>query len=89
MRWVIAVFAFTLAVLQIELWLGDDRLPQLRELGQAVAEQSAANEALAERNADLKAEIANLRQGEEAAEERARSELGLVLPSETFYQLAR
>ena len=89
MRWVILFLALTLAALQLELWLGDDRLPGLKRLRQEVAEQSEWNQALAERNADLTAEIRNLRQGDEAAEERARSELGLVLPTEDFFQFAR
>ncbi len=89
MRWVIALFAFTLAALQLELWLGDDRLPRQRELERDVAGQTALNRELVERNADLKAEIHDLKEGTEAAEERARSELGLVRPDESFYQLAR
>jgi cell division protein FtsB len=88
MRWIVAFFALALVAMQLELWFGDDRRPALAELRIAVAEQSAANEALAERNADLAAEIRNLRQGSEAAEERARSDLGLLQPDETFYQIA-
>jgi cell division protein FtsB len=89
MRWANLFLALTLAALQLELWLGDDRLPGLRQLRQEVAAQSEWNQELAERNADLEAEIRNLRQGDEAAEERARSELGLVLPTEDFFQFAR
>ena len=88
MRWTIALFAFALIVMQLELWFGDDRLPALRAYEQAVTEQTAVNQALVERNADLKAEIVNLRERSEAAEERARSELGLIKPNETFYQIA-
>ena len=88
MRWTIALFAFALIVMQLELWFGDDRLPALREYEIAVTEQTAVNQALAERNVDLKAEIINLRERSEAAEERARSELGLIKPNETFYQIA-
>ena len=81
MRWLIAVLALALVALQIELWFSDDRVPALRELKRTVAEQSAVNQALAEENAGLKAEIQSLKTGDEAAEERARSELGLVLPA--------
>jgi cell division protein FtsB len=89
MRWVVLFLALTLAGLQLELWFGEDRLPGLRHLEQDVAAQSEWNQELAERNADLKAEILDLKQGSDAAEERARSELGLVLPTEDFYQFAR
>jgi cell division protein FtsB len=88
MRWIIAVFALALAAMQLELWFGDDRLPERNALRADVALQSAENEALAERNADLAAEIRNLRQGSEAAEERARANLGLMRADETYYQIA-
>jgi cell division protein FtsB len=37
----------------------------------------------------LSAEVANLKVGLTALEERARSELGMVAASETFYQVVR
>jgi cell division protein FtsB len=88
MRWIVSLFALALVAMQLELWLGEDRLRTLRELSVEVDEQSAANQVLAERNADLEAEIRNLRQGGEAAEERARSDLGLLKADETFYQIS-
>ena len=88
MRWTIALFAFALIAMQAELWFGEDRRPGLRALQMEVAAQSATNQALVQRNAELKAEIVNLRESNEAAEERARSELGLVRPEETYFQIA-
>jgi cell division protein FtsB len=88
MRWIIAVFALALMAMQVEFWLGEDRLPGLQALDAAVALQSAENQVLAERNADLAAEIRSLRQGSEAAEERARADLGLLRADETYYQIA-
>ncbi|MGD8341195.1 MAG: septum formation initiator family protein [Gammaproteobacteria bacterium] len=87
MRWTIALFAFALIAMQIELWFSDDRRPGLRALELEVAAQSATNAELVRQNAELRAEIVNLRDGNEAAEERARSELGLVRPDETFFQI--
>lgn len=87
MRWVIAFLVFSLAAMQLELWLGDDRLAAVRRHEQNVAEQSAINQALIQENADLAAEIRGLREGGEATEERARSELGLVYPDESFFQI--
>lgn len=88
MRWVIAMLALVLAALQVDLWFGDDRKPGLEMLRESVDAQSAHNQLLVERNDDLAAEVRSLTGGTEAAEERARSELGLTLPEETFYQLA-
>jgi cell division protein FtsB len=87
MRWTIAFFAVALIAMQLEFWFGDDRRPGLKALRADVAEQSAINQALAERNADLEAEIINLRESREAAEEIARSELGLIHPEETYFQI--
>ena len=42
---------------------------------------------LHERNATLQAEVDDLRQGLQAIEERARSELGMVKEDEEFYQV--
>ena len=39
------------------------------------------------RNAQMAAEVADLKSGMTAIEERARSELGMVANSETFYQV--
>ena len=44
-------------------------------------------EDLHERNATLQAEVDDLRQGLQAIEERARSELGMVKDDEEFYQV--
>jgi cell division protein FtsB len=87
MRWTIALFAFALVAMQLQLWFGDERRPRLKALEREVAAQTATNQALAETNADLGAEITSLREGNEAAEERARSELGLIEPGETYYQI--
>lgn len=57
------------------------------DLREAVAEQRALNEELRRRNAALDAEVINLKQGLEAAEERARTDLGLIGEAETFYQV--
>ncbi len=54
---------------------------------QAVESQHAENTVLAERNAQLKAEVLDLKQGLAALEERARNDLGMVAVNETFYQV--
>jgi cell division protein FtsB len=45
------------------------------------------NAQLRERNQALDAEVVNLKQSSEAAEERARTDLGMIGPEETFYQV--
>jgi cell division protein FtsB len=52
-----------------------------------VQAQKTHNDALQARNGALEAEVADLKQGHEAIEERARYELGLVKQDEVFFQI--
>lgn len=52
-----------------------------------IAAQKVENEQLRQRNLALEAEVRDLKQGMEAIEERARSELGMIKKDETFYQV--
>jgi cell division protein FtsB len=74
-------------VLQYRIWLSPDGAREVLQLRDAVAAQTAENAQLVERNARLAAEVRNLKQGFEALEERARSELGLIAANETYYQV--
>jgi len=73
--------------LQAELWFSDDGFRKTMKLRTAVADQAALNDSLRERNAALDAEVINLKQGVDAAEERARTDLGMIGKHETFYQV--
>jgi len=73
--------------LQAELWLSDAGYRKTLKLRDAVVEQRALNETLRDRNAALDAEVINLKQGRDAAEERARTDLGMIGEQETFYQV--
>ena len=70
-----------------QLLLSDNGFSRTQELRQAVAQQRAENQALFERNRALEAEVVNLKNGRAAAEERARTDLGMIGKSETFYQV--
>jgi cell division protein FtsB len=56
-------------------------------LQQRVSEQQQENARLEQRNHQLEAEVQDLRQGYDAIEERARSELGMIREEEEFYQV--
>ena len=73
--------------LQAQLWFADDGYRKTLKLRAAVAEQRDLNEELKARNAALDAEVVNLKQGRDAAEERARTDLGMIGKTETFYQV--
>jgi len=87
LRWLMVVLGTVAVLLQAQLWLSDGGYRKTMKLRDAVAEQRDMNERLRERNAALDAEVVNLKQGLEAAEERARTDLGLIGRRETFYQV--
>ena len=73
--------------LQYKLWLGDQSIRVLTSLEAELALQLDHNRLLENRNAQVEIEILNLKNGLEAVEERARSELGMIKKNELFYQL--
>lgn len=83
----LAVLGTVALLLQAQLWLSSDGYGKTLRLREAVAEQRVLNDALRTRNAALDAEVINLKQGREAAEERARTDLGMIGEKETFYQV--
>ncbi len=87
MRALFVVLGVMLLVLQFQLWSPGGGLPQVWQLRETLAEQQAENQALAERNEALDADVRDLKDGLEAMEERARSELGMIRDDETFYQV--
>jgi cell division protein FtsB len=74
-------------LLQVRLWVGDGGIPEMLHLQQEVASANQERTELEERNRALHAEVADLKKGLDAIEERARSELGMVGKDETFYQI--
>jgi cell division protein FtsB len=87
MRWFALSLGIVVLLLQYRLWMSADGVRELGRLEQAVAEQRAENEQLASRNAQLAAEVRDLKKGFTALEERARSDLGMIAQNETFYQV--
>lgn len=76
-----------LILLQLKLWVGAGGWREVEELQATVATQAAENRRLQLRNDALAAEVADLKSGEAAIEERARAELGMIKPDETFYRI--
>lgn len=87
MRVLLAILLLILILLQLKMWFGEGGFSDVRRLEQRVEEQVQENEALAQRNRELQAEVEDLRQGLGAVEELARSELGLIKENEEFYQV--
>lgn len=87
MRSLLIILLLLLIALQLNMWFGEGGYSDVARLELRVEEQVRENEALAQRNRELQAEVEDLRQGLQAVEERARSELGMVKEQEEFYQV--
>jgi len=87
MRIFAAILCLALVLLQYRLWLSDQGLREVARLQAAIDAQTLANHEQSARNRRLFAEVSDLKVGLTALEERARSDLGMVGNSETFYQV--
>ena len=87
LRIVLVLLVALLAWLQYRLWFGAGGQHEVAALRQQVQRQSRDNEGLKQRNVALGAEVEDLKSGDAAVEERARSELGMIKPGETFYRV--
>lgn len=87
MRWLTLIFVALIAALQYPLWLGKGSWLRVWEVDHSVTQQKEINQKLRARNASLDAEVRDLKQGYDAIEERARSELGMIKRDEIFFQV--
>jgi len=81
------IFVILIALLQYPLWLGKGSWLRVWNVNQQIDEQKEKNAASKLRNDTLNAEVRDLKQGNAAIEERARSELGMIKQDEVFYQV--
>ncbi len=86
-RLFIVVLLVAIVGLQARLWTGQGSFAHVNGLEEKVSLRIAENESRRGRNAILKADILDLKQGLEAVEDIARSELGLIKKGETFFLL--
>lgn len=85
--WPVLLLLVLLGGLQAKLWFGAGGWREAQALRATVEQQKIENARLQQRNDALSAEVEDLKSGEAAVEERARSELGMVKPGETFYRV--
>ena len=86
MRPLFIVLIASLIVLQHKLWLGDGNIRQWRDIELTLKEHQQANNQLAARNKAIEADVKELKGGEQALEEQARYELGMIKENEVYYQ---
>ena len=89
MKWYAGILLVAALALNFRIWVSDDGLSEVRRLERAVAVQQNTNASLVRRNDQLAAEVADLKSGLVAVEERARSELGMIKPDEVLVQVSK
>lgn len=87
MRLLSLLLVALIAAVQYPLWLGKGGWLRVWELDRQIRAQEAVNGKLKTRNASLDAEVRDLKNGFDAIEERARSELGMVKADEVFFHV--
>jgi cell division protein FtsB len=73
--------------LQYQLWIDKDGVRKLHDLKQRVEAQKETNQEIYQRNKVLAAEVEDLKSGQDAIEERARKDLGMIREGEVFFQI--
>ncbi|MDO9107166.1 MAG: cell division protein FtsB [Methylovulum sp.] len=87
MKTLIVIILVLIAHLQYRLWLGTDSIAQIEAAELRLANLKKQVDEKKQRNDALYAEVEDLRKGQEALEERARDELGMIKENETFFQV--
>jgi cell division protein FtsB len=87
MRFLALALVLLIALIQNPLWFGKGGWLRVWELDRQVDAQRDTNTELAARNAALDAEVLDLKQGYDAIEERARSDLGMVKQDEVLFRI--
>ena len=87
MRGLLVVLAALQVALLYGICLGEGGLRDVWNTRAQIAQQKGENQRLEARNRGLEAEVADLKDGMEAIEELARSEMGMIRDGEVFIQL--
>lgn len=87
MKILIAIIILLIIHFQYRIWIGDGSIAEIDAYQQRLDELKKQVEDKKERNEALYAEVLDLRKGQEAIEERARDELGMIKEDETFFHV--
>lgn len=82
---VFVILLVLLIALQINIWVKKDGYKKMKEIENLIALQTIENENMTIRNNRLKEEIKDLKNGQDAIEEKARIDIGMVKEGEEFY----
>jgi cell division protein FtsB len=85
--WLTFIIFLLMIILQSRLWVDPDGYSKTLDLRLAVKDQLKENKSLGARNQFFEAEIYDLKHGKDAADERARRNLGMIGNNEIFYMV--
>ena len=89
MRILTLILIIIFILLQIDIWLKDDGKKRTEELNQMINTHKQENKEMMIRNSELEQEIKDLKDGTEALEEKARTEMGMIKEGEELYLIAK
>jgi cell division protein FtsB len=87
LRWWNLLLLVILLGLQFRLWYGAGSVAEIASIRTAAEQVRLQASAAIDRNQRLAADVQDLKEGLDAIEERARSELGMIGNDETFFQV--
>jgi len=89
-KWILpALLLAAAAALQYTVWFGERGAGELREKQKQIAELESKIAAAEKRNESTGADVVDLQTGNEAVEERARNERGMIKKGETYIRVIR
>ena len=86
-RVLLGILLLLFVLLQYAIWAGKNNVLDLFALNTTLNELTEQNKNLRKRNDRLHAEVVDIKSRLSAIEAHARSELGLIKPGETFFQI--
>jgi len=89
LKFFVPLIIVLIGLLQYRLWVGDGSVAQINEYQQRLDELKLEADKRNLRNESLRAEVLDIKKGQEAIEERARYELGMIREDETFFQIVK
>ena len=87
MKALLVIFSILLILLLARLWVGTGSYPERWRTQERTTIQKVANEKRQEQIDKIQAELSDAKSGNDAIEERARSELGMTKKGETYFEV--
>jgi cell division protein FtsB len=87
MKILIAIILLLIIHFQYRIWLGNGSIAEIEAYQLRLDDLKKEAEEKRQRNEALYAEVLDLRKGQEAIEERARDELGMIKEDEAFFHV--